>query len=114
MDVFMLAQHQVDHLWRQTGVLREDVRRSTFPRDGARTDDPTGAWGRERLTVDGDEVEFAVLSQREHWVAQAIVNGTVVGIHSRNWPVQATGLVTASDFAVYRRGVQEVWRLMTE
>jgi hypothetical protein len=113
MDALMLAGQQVDHLWRQTGVLRGDVRRSVFPRDGTRTGDPTSAWERTLLTVDGDSVEFAVLSEGAHWVAQAIIEGTVVGIQSRNWTLEATGLVTESNFELYERGAQELRRRQT-
>jgi len=113
MDAYMLAMTQVDHLWRQTGVLRDDVRRSVFPGEGARIDDPTSAWERAFLTVDGDAVEFVVLSEEAQWVAQAIINGTVVGIQSRNWALEATGLVTERDFERYERGAREVRRRRT-
>ena len=86
IDAVMLARQQVDHLWRATGVLRDDVRRSVFPRGGAQAGDPTSAWERTFLTVDGRSVEFAVLSEGAHWVAQAIIEGTVVGIQSPTGP----------------------------
>jgi hypothetical protein len=114
MAAFTLARQQVDHLWRATGALRDDVRRSTFPRDGMRTEDPTSVWDRARLPVDDSEVEFAVLSEKEHWVAQAIIGDIVVGIHSRHWRVEMTGLVAESDFGIYRQGAQAIWRLMTQ
>jgi hypothetical protein len=110
MDAFMLARNQVDYLWRQTGVLRDDVRQSVFRRDGTRAEDPTSSWERTLLAVDGDVVEFAVLSEGAHWVAQAIVDETVVGIQSRNWALEATGLVTEGDFDLYERGAQEIRR----
>jgi hypothetical protein len=114
IDAVMLARQQVDHLWRNTGVLRDDVRRSVFPRDDARAGDPTIVWERTLLTVDGDAVEFAVLSEDVHWVAQAIIEGTVVGIQSRNWTLEATGLVTESKFELYERGTQELRRRRTQ
>jgi hypothetical protein len=110
MDAFMLARQQVDHLWRQTGVLRDEIRRSAFPRDGARTEDPTLAWDRRRVPVDGDQVEFAVLHEGVHWVAQAIIEGTVVGIESRHWALETTGLRVETDFDPYARGAKEVRR----
>jgi hypothetical protein len=113
MDAFMLAREQVDHLWRQTGVLRDDVRQSVFPRDGAATGDPTANWERVSLAVDGDPVEFAVLTEREHWVAHAVVDERVVGIQARNWKVDTTGLVTETDFAAYIEGSREMRRRMT-
>jgi hypothetical protein len=112
MDAFLLARSQVDHLWRQTGVLRDDIRRAVFPRDGARTDDPTRNWARALLTVDDDDVEFAVLGEGTHWVAQAIIDATVVGIQSRTWAVETTGLVAESEFDRYEQGRQELWRRM--
>jgi hypothetical protein len=113
MDAFMLARTQVDHLWRQTGVLRDDVRRSVFPRDGVEADDPTALWERASLTVDHDLVDFAVLSEGEHWVAQAIVGNSVVGIQARNWTPETTGLVTEKNFDPYREGAKEMRRRMT-
>jgi len=110
MEAFVLARQQVDHLWRQTGVLREEIRRSAFPRDGARTEDPTLAWDRRLLPVDRDEVEFAVLHEGVHWVAQAIIQGTVVGIESRNWALETTGLRVETDFDPYARGAKELRR----
>jgi hypothetical protein len=112
MDAFTLARNQVDHLWRQTGALRDDVRRSVFPRDGARTEDPTLAWEHVVLAVDDEPVEFAVLGEGAHWVAQAIVGERVVGIQARNWNLDATGLVTETDFAPYEHGAKEIRRRM--
>jgi hypothetical protein len=113
MDAFMLARTQVDHLWRQTGVLRDDVRRSVFPRDGARTEDPTLIWEHTSLPVDDDFVEFAVLSEGAYWVAQAIIGERVVGVQTRNWALDATGLITETDFAPYVEGAKEIRRRMT-
>jgi hypothetical protein len=110
MDALMLARQQVGHLWRQTGVLRDEIRRSAFPRDRARTEDPTLAWDRRLLPVDGGHVEFAVLDEGLHWVAQAIIEGTVVGIESRNWALETTGLRVEADFETYARGAQELRR----
>jgi hypothetical protein len=114
MDAFVLARSQVDHLWRQTGVLRDDVRRTVFPRDGNRTDDPTRDWARTLLAVNDDEVEFAVLSEGTHWVAQAIVGSSVVGIQSRNWALETTGLATETKFDRYKDGGQELRRRMAQ
>jgi hypothetical protein len=103
----------VDFLWRQTGVLRGDVRRSVFPRDGARTEDPTLLWEHRSLPVDDELVEFAVLSEGTHWVAQAIIDERVVGIQARNWKLDMTGLVSETDFAAYEEGAKEIRRRMT-
>ena len=108
VDAFMLARQQIDHLWRQTGVLRDEIRRSAFRPDGALTEDPTLVWDRHLAAVDGDQVEFAVLREGIHWVAQAIIQGTVVGIESRGWALERTGLRAESDFDVYARGAQEL------
>ena len=109
MGAFTLARVQVEQLWRGTGVLRDDVRASLFSRERAWTD-PTAAWERTQLIVDGDAVEFAVLSEGEHWVAQAIIRGMVVGIQSRKWTLETTGLVTESNFEPYEVGAQELRR----
>ena len=112
MDAFMLARNQVDYVWRQTGVLRDDVRRSVFPRDGVRTEDPTLLWEHLSLPVDDEPREFAVLREGTHWVAQAIVGERVVGIQARNWKLDMTGLVTETDFAAYEEGAKEMRRRM--
>lgn len=112
MDAFMLARNQVDHLWRQTGVLRDEIRRSVFSRDGARTEDPTLIWDHASLAVDDALVEFAVLSEGKHWVAQAIIDERVVGIQARNWELDTTGLVTETNFAAYIEGAKEIRRRM--
>ena len=109
----MVARQQVDHLWRQTGVLRDDIRQSVFPADRTGTGDPTANWDRVSVAVDGDPVEFAVLTEREHWVSQAIIGETVVGIEARNWKLDTTGLVTETNFAAYIEGSQEMRRRMT-
>ena len=51
-------------------------------------------------------MEFAVVSEGSHWAAQAIINETLVGIQSRHWTVEPTGLVTEGDFEPDERGVQ--------
>ena len=112
MDAFMLARNQVHYLWRQTGVLRDDVRRSILPRDGARTEDPTLIWEHESLPVDDELVDFAVLREGTHWVAQAIIGERVVGIQARHWMLDATGLITETDFAPYVEGANEIRRRM--
>jgi hypothetical protein len=114
MDAFLLARNQVDHLWRKTGVLRDDIRRTVFPRTGAGTDDPTRNWARTLLAVNDAEVAFAVLSEGPHWVAQAIIGGTVVGIQSRNWALETTGLATETEFDRYQDGAQELRRRMAQ
>jgi hypothetical protein len=113
IHAFMLAKQQVDHLWRATGVLRDDVRRGAFPGNRAIANDPTESWERVLLIVDGDEIEFAALRSGEHLVAQTIVGGTLVGIESRHWPIDAMGLVTVHDFAPYQRGARELRRRMS-
>ena len=113
MDAFTLARNQVNYLWRQTGVLRDDVRRSVFPRDGARTEDPTLTWEHRSLPVDDGPVEFAVLSEGKHWVAQAIIGERVVGIQTRHWTLDTTGLITETDFAPYVEGARQIRRRMT-
>ena len=54
-----------------------------------------------------------MLTEREHWVAHAIVDEKVVGIQARNWKVDTTGLVTETNFAVYIEGSKEMRRRMT-
>lgn len=72
------------------------------------------AWERTHLTVAGDEVEFAVLSEGEHWVAQAIVGATVVGVQSRNWTLEATGLVAEREFDLYEQEARERRRRLAQ
>jgi hypothetical protein len=113
-DEFMFAEQQVHHLWFQTGVLRDDVRRYASPQHSARTDDPTTAWERALLTVDGEAVEFAVLSAGSHWVAQAIIDEALVGIQSHHWTIESAGLVTERDFEPYEHGARAIRQLWTQ
>jgi hypothetical protein len=112
IHAFMLAKQQVDHLWRATGVLRDDVRQTVFARNQRVVNDPTESWEKVPLIVDGEEIEFATLREGAHWVAQAIIGATVVAINARQWAVDATGLVAVDDFAPYQQGAQEVRRRM--
>lgn len=57
-----MAREQVGHLWRETGVLRDDVRRAAFPIDGVRGD-PTVGWDHATLSVDGETVSFSSWSR---------------------------------------------------
>ena len=100
----MLARQQIDFLWRQTGVLRDEIRRSAFRSDGAHAEDPTLAWDRRLVPTDTGPEEFAVLHEGVHWVAQAIIEGAVVGIESRNWALETTGLRAEADLEPYARG----------
>jgi hypothetical protein len=70
-------------------------------------------WEHKSLPVDDDWVEFAVLREGTHWVAQAIIGERVVGIQARHWRVDTTGLVTETDFAPYVEGAKEIRRRMT-
>jgi len=109
LDAWLFARRQVELLWRETGVLRDDVRAATFPRDRGLSD-PTLPWERHAIAVDGDQVEFAVLREGGFWVAQAIVGAALVAIQSRHWPVDTTGLRTEADFDRYADGTREMRR----
>jgi hypothetical protein len=104
-----MAREQVGHLWRETGVLRDDVRRAAFAIDGVRGD-PTIGWDHASLNVDGETVSFSVLVEGEHWVALAIVGEVVVGVQSRRWPVSETGLRAVGEFDPYVTGAREIRR----
>jgi hypothetical protein len=110
MAAFVLARQQVQHLWRQTGVLRPDIRRAIFPLDGDRRHDPTGLWDRAVITADGESIEFAILREHEHWVAQATIEPLVVGIESRHWPIEAVGLHAETRFDAYAAGAAQLRR----
>lgn len=62
------------------------------------------------MPVDGEPVEFAVLRDDDYWVAQAIIGNTVVGIKSRNWPLERTGLRVEDTLERYARGSEELQR----
>jgi hypothetical protein len=101
MSAFMLALQQIQYLWQQTGVLRDDVRRAAFPRDGVSRDDPTVVWDHVPITVESEGVEFAVLSESDHWVAQATIESLVVAIQSRHWALDSVGLRSESNVDAY-------------
>jgi hypothetical protein len=107
---FRLTRQQVEHLWHRTGVLRDDVRRAAFPVDGDRRHDPTMAWDRATIPVDGAPVVFRVLGSDERWVAQAIIDPLVVGISSYRWPITSVGLRSETAFEVYAAGTAELHR----
>ena len=88
VNAFMFAQRQCITSGFTPACCETTYGGASSPRDGARTDDPTTAWERALMTVDGEAVEFAVLSEGTHWVAQAIINETVVGIHACHWTVE--------------------------
>jgi hypothetical protein len=92
-----MAREQVGHLWRETGVLRDDVHRAAFLVDGVRSD-PTVCWEHATLSVDGELMRFSVLAEGECWVAQTVVGDVVVGIQSRRWPLSETGIRKVDDF----------------
>jgi hypothetical protein len=81
-----------------------------FPRDGVHVEDPTSAWDRVSIAVDSEQVEFAVLREGAHWVAQTIIEHMVVGIEARNWPLDMTGLRIESTFDGYMEGGRELRR----
>ena len=108
MSAFRLARQQVEHLWRHTGVLRDEIRRAAFPLDGDLGRDPTADWDRAAIAVDGAVVEFAVLSEAEHWVAQAIIEPLLVGISSFGWPIDAVGLRSETTFEIYAEGFAQL------
>jgi hypothetical protein len=114
MASFMLARQQVEHLWQHTGVLRDEIRRAVFPLHSARSDDPTRIWDHCVIAVDGENVEFAFLSEQRHWVAQAIVGPLLVGITSREWPIDAVGLRSETTFDAYAEGSAQVRRTRHE
>jgi hypothetical protein len=57
-------------------------------------------------------MEFAVLAEGVHWIAQAIVGERVVGIQARNWTLDTTGLITETNFDAYSDGAKEMRRRM--
>jgi hypothetical protein len=78
-----------------------------------RTEDPTLPWEHVPFAVDDARVMFAVLSERPHWVARAIVGQSVIGIPSRKWTLDIVGLVTETGLAACVAGSKEIRRRMS-
>jgi hypothetical protein len=106
LDRMFLAKNLAGHLWRETGVLRDDVRAAAFALDEGSpfSVDPVGPWDRVTLPVDGVAVVFRVLVEGDHWVAVGEVDGRFVAITARHWPTIETVLVAIEDFAPYYEG----------
>jgi hypothetical protein len=100
----------VHRLWEQTRQLRDDVRRTAFPRSRSPDVDPTAPWQDASMPIDGVATAFRVLGEGTCWVAQARHAGVLVAITARAWPVDRTGLVMVPvvDLARYRAGTMEM------
>jgi hypothetical protein len=103
----LLAQEQVRSFWHHTGQLPEEVRRAAFPLN-AGVADPTEPWADRELTIDGAAVSFRVLLVDEFWLGQAQHGDVIVGIESKGWPPDRTGLVTVGDVDRYETGSHEI------
>ena len=109
-----LAKDLAGHLWRETGVMRDDVRAAAFALDAgtAFSVDPVGPWDRVTLPVDGVAIVFRRLAEGEHWVALGELDGLFIVITARHWPMLETVLVAIDDFAPYYEGSAELPGLM--
>jgi hypothetical protein len=103
----LLAQEQAQSFWHHTGQLPAEVRRAAFPLD-AGVVDPTAPWADRELTIDAAAVTFRVLLVGDFWVGQAQHGDVMVGIESRGWPPDTTGLVTVDELDPYETGSQEI------
>jgi len=107
-----VARSLLQHFWRETGVLADDVRRAAFPRE-TREGDPTEPWDARALRLDGEPTEFRVLASDDCWVALAATDNMVVSVQARDWPMQRTGLAKIGDLGPYVDGTIEIGRRPT-
>ena len=98
-----LAREQVSSFWIATGTLDPEVRAAAFP-IGAVQGDSMEPWADAEIAIDATSVAFRRLGDDRYWLAQAPHGRLVVGIESRGWPVESTGLVTIEDLAPYVEG----------
>jgi hypothetical protein len=101
------ARHLVEHVWRATNVLSDDVRRATF------TDapiDPLEPWDSIEIAIDGEPSPFRLLEHDDVWVGLGSSRGQIVALRAKRWPAPRTGLVTVDDFAPYAAGHNEMLR----
>jgi len=98
-----LAREQVSRFWMATGTLDPEVRAAAFP-TGAVQGDSMAPWAEAEIAIDGTSVAFRCLADDGYWLAQAPHGRLLVGIESRGWPVELTGLVTIEDLAPYVEG----------
>lgn len=106
LDRMFLAKNLAGHLWRETGVMRDDVRAAAFALDEGSpfSVDPVGPWDPMSFPVDGALITFKRLAQAEHWVALGELDGLFIAVTARNWLAEETALITVDDFAPYFEG----------
>lgn len=102
------ARSLVKHLWHETGVLDEAVRRVAFGRN--LEVDPTGPWRTATLPVDATMLPFGFLEHDDAWVALGPHGDTLVALQGARWPLAETGLVTIHDLDPYAEGFIEIQR----
>jgi hypothetical protein len=98
-----LTREQVSRFWMASGRLDPEVRAAAFP-TGAAHGDVTAPWADAEIAIDGTRVAFRRLGDHGYWLAQASHGRLLVGIESRAWPVESTGLVTIEDLTPYIEG----------
>jgi ribosomal protein L37E len=98
-----LAREHVSRFWMATGTLDPDVRAAAFPTEAVQGE-WMAPWADAEIAIDGTSVAFRRLGDDGYWLAQAPHGRLLVGIESRGWPVESTGLVTMEDLAPYIEG----------
>jgi hypothetical protein len=103
-----LVQDQCEALFRETGVLCEDLLDADFSVDDA---DLVVGWNHADIELDDVPLSFRVLGHDDFWVGHAISDDVLIGIEASAWPLEQTGLVSVRDFAPYDAGLREAMRI---
>jgi hypothetical protein len=98
-----LAREHVSRFWMATGTLDPEVRAAAFP-TGVVQGELMAPWADSEIPIDGASVAFRCLGDDGYWLAQAPHGRVLVGVESRGWPLESTGLVTIEDLALYIEG----------
>lgn len=65
---------------------------------------PEPGWTPITLRVDGEELQFELLTEAEHWWATQQFDGYAVILHGENFPPANVELVRITDFEPYEHG----------
>jgi hypothetical protein len=104
----MVVHQLLTHYTHEFGALPDDVRAAAYPQDSPARLDPTAPWDDATIPVDTVPVAFRVLAREHTWLGLGEDDDRVIAIWAHRWPVVDTGLVSVTDFAVYRAGLDAI------
>lgn len=107
-ELDVLVQDQCEALFRETGVLCEDLLDADFGADDA---DLVVSWEHADIEIDSVPLSFRVLGHEDFWVGHAMRDDVLIGIEASLWPLEQTGLVSVRDFGPYDAGLRAAMQL---